>query len=498
MRKQWISYFCALLAVVALLAVNIGQIIPQKENAPTMLSALPRPGYGNPTRMHLSNAYDEQIACTFTQNVPSLSYTITAVAQSGTDGYGPAYLVNGLGNTGYWYQVGLSYNWNLGAGFQLNYEVFDPSDNSVFPTNGEGGLATFSPVNPGDTVLLSLTFSSGEVIMQGTDQNTGAHAQETYSAEGATTFVGNPSAVANPAGFWTGLMTEWYHTAAYTGGEQAETYIDNGPAIASAWIWIEEIAVSQSGNITGDLFSDSTPSPFTFANSAQLQSFSSNGATAAINGTQFITGGQAGASSVALTFEYSVVGGAGTSSAPVLSYISGGVPQTANLTQSNQTFSIDSGSTWSITNPLTSSTSTERWQTSQTTTGTTTASQTIDFVYYHQYLVTTNLNPSAGGAVSVGGGWFDAGASYQPVATANSGWQFEGWSGSGDGSYTGSNDSASIVVSAPMTETATFYPGLTITARAGRPYHIPMVRSPARFRQEPNEAFLLRRGPKFN
>src|SRR5271169_2209477 len=36
--------------------------------------------------------YDEQVACSFVDNLPALSYSINAVAQSGTDGYGPAYL----------------------------------------------------------------------------------------------------------------------------------------------------------------------------------------------------------------------------------------------------------------------------------------------------------------------------------------------------------------------------------------------------------------------
>jgi len=76
------------------------------------------------------------------------------VAQTGTDGYGPAYLLNGLGNTGYWYQVGLSYDWDGSAstGFQLAYEVFNSSGSSVYPATG-GGMAAISPVNPGDTIL---------------------------------------------------------------------------------------------------------------------------------------------------------------------------------------------------------------------------------------------------------------------------------------------------------------------------------------------------------
>ena len=54
--------------------------------------------------------YDEQVGETFTQSFTSMAY-VTAVAQVNSDGIGPAYLLNGLSDKGYWYQVGLSYNW---------------------------------------------------------------------------------------------------------------------------------------------------------------------------------------------------------------------------------------------------------------------------------------------------------------------------------------------------------------------------------------------------
>jgi hypothetical protein len=572
--------------------------------------------------------YDEQLGTTFTQNFTSLAYKVTAVAQNGTDGYGPAYLVNGLGNNNYWYQVGLAYDWDGSAstGFQLAYEVFNSSGNSVFPVSG-GGMTTFSPVNPGDTVLLSLTFSNGSVVMQGTDQNTGAQSQKTYSAPGATTFVGNPASLSNSNGFFTGLMTEWYHTAPYYGDEQKVTYTANGSGITSAWLWIDEFSVAPNGTLSS-LFGKNSPAPVSFGNPTQLQSLSYNGASIFENATQFITGN---ISTVALTFNYSVTGG-GNAAAPVLTYISAGVKQTATLTQSNQVFSADIGTSWSIPNQLSSSTSTERWQTNQATTGTATAPQTISLVYYHQYMVTFGFsvigggsgystpsitcqqfgsptptttdaqvwsdaaqyfypsplggsssserwtttsasgtvsssgiittqyfhqylttvsysivaggtpgapiftatefgspltqtltiqpqglwidssapysitallsgttsserwqpkgsltgaiisssiinipydhqyyitisqNPAAGGSVSFVSGWYDAGTSFQIVATTGAGWQFENWNGSGLGSYSGDNSSAGIDVNSPITETATFYPGLTVTA----------------------------------
>jgi len=164
-----------------------------------------------------SGLYDEQLGLTFTQSFTSMEYNVTAVEQTDpTLGDGPAYLLSGLSNGGYWYQVGVSWDWApgqvVGTGFDMNYEVFNQAGNSVFPTNGQGGLLAFSAqVNAGDTVLLDLSFSSGaRVVMSAEDANTGATALETYSSMGATLFEGLPGSLANTNGFFTGLMTEWY------------------------------------------------------------------------------------------------------------------------------------------------------------------------------------------------------------------------------------------------------------------------------------------------
>ena len=416
-----------------------------------------------------STVYDEQIGATFTQDFASLAYTVTAIAQTGTDNYGPAYLLNGLGNTGYWYQVGLSPPGTDGmlfipttaAGFQLAYSVFDASGNLVLPTNAAAGLAAISPVNPGDTVLLSLSFSNGNVIMQGTDRNTGAQAQESYTAAGATTFSGISSAPSNSQGFFSGLMTEWYHSAPYTGGEKGVIYTTNGSPITSAWLWMDEFSVSRRG-IGSSVFNNFTNSPVVFSDPSQLQTLSSNGAILSANATQFITGQIP--SAVQLTFSYSVNGGTGNSTAPVLTYTAGGTQKTVTLTPAGQTFTVDGSTSWSITNPLASSTATEQWLTGQATTGTAVSAQTIDFIFSHQYYVTAKPDPITGGSISILSGWFDAGTKFQSAASTNPGWQFERWSGSGNGSYTGSSTSALAVVNSPLTETATFYTGLTITA----------------------------------
>jgi hypothetical protein len=165
------------------------------------------------------------------------------------------------------------------------YDVFNSNGNVIFPTQGGGGLLSFSgPVNQGDTVLLNLYFTStGQVEMVASDQSTGATASEVYSAQAATDFVG---AFSNPNGFFTGLMTEWYHNESYYGSEQQVVYSDYGSSISSAWMSIDEWD-PQTGQT---LFADTTPSPVTYSNPTLLQPFSSHNATEASDAYEFITG----------------------------------------------------------------------------------------------------------------------------------------------------------------------------------------------------------------
>ena len=341
--------------------------------------------------------WDEQLGTSFTQDFASLSYNVTAVEQADVDGYGPAYLLNGLSDSGYWYQVGLSWDWpNVGggyaSGFHLNYEVFNSRGISIFPRSGGGGLDDFvGTINAGDTVLLSLNFSGGYVIMYGYDFNTNASAQESYSAVGASRFVGTPYSVANSNGFFTGLMTEWYHASEYFGDEASVLYSDPTVALSSAWMWMDEFDPDNGTS----LFSASTPSPVSYSNPTQLQYFASNGATEASNAYSFITGT---ANFVPIILSYSIVEGSTGYSPPALTYFFGSTQYNTTLSTSPTTYYVDSGSVWNASNPLSGSSSTETWSSNETTSGVASSPQTINIVYYHQYLVNLYYTVSGAGA----------------------------------------------------------------------------------------------------
>ena len=69
------------------------------------------------------------------------------------------------------------------------------------------------------------------------------------------------------------------------------------------------------------------------------------------------------------------------------------------------------------------------------------------------YLAMTH---GTGGTVNLASGWRGSGAAVSISATPTSGYSFTNWSGSGIGSYSGTNNPASITMSEPITETATF------------------------------------------
>jgi uncharacterized repeat protein (TIGR02543 family) len=71
------------------------------------------------------------------------------------------------------------------------------------------------------------------------------------------------------------------------------------------------------------------------------------------------------------------------------------------------------------------------------------------------YGLTTSSAPLNGGA-TVGGGTFDCGQAVQISATASSGYVFNGWTGTGSGAYSGTNNPASVTVAGDLSETANF------------------------------------------
>ncbi len=232
-----------------------------------------------------ASAYVEDLLLSFEQNFSALAFNATAIQQCGDDGSGPFYSVVGLSNSGYWYEFGIAWNWptslnpiSASHGFQAIYDVYG-TNGRVFRASNQ-----LTNVGDGDITSLKLSFANGLVTMQVHDWNSSATDQESYSAFGATEFVGEPTTLTDPNGYFTGLRTQMYHNQPYYGDEQAVTYKQSVP-ISSAWMRIVEFPLPSKSPVVFDSYGS-----YSYNNTSGLQNFTSNGAFVASDAYEFVTG----------------------------------------------------------------------------------------------------------------------------------------------------------------------------------------------------------------
>ena len=126
--------------------------------------------------------------------------------------------------------------------------------------------------------------------------------------------------------------------------------------------------------------------------------------------------GTASASTIVFTFyhqflqtlSYGLAGSPpGSPTAPSFTANQFGLPTSKVLTGTPTAYWFDDGASWSVTNPLGGSTSSEQWATSPPLSGTISPSQTTYvFTYYHQYYLTMEVAPFSNfGTVSPGSTW---------------------------------------------------------------------------------------------
>src|SRR4029077_16258045 len=83
-----------------------------------------------------------------------------------------------------------------------------------------------------------------------------------------------------------------------------------------------------------------------------------------------------------------------------------------------------------------------------------TTNKTYTATFRLQYNLT--MAHGTGGTVTPASGYKNSGAIVSIHATATNGYSFNSWAGSGTGSYSGTNNPASITMNGPITETASF------------------------------------------
>ena len=100
-------------------------------------------------------------------------------------------------------------------------------------------------------------------------------------------------------------------------------------------------------------------------------------------------------SPVPITLAYSSLGG-NITSPPLLTIIQNGTTHKVSLTTTPTVYNVDKGTLWNVTSVVGSGT--ERWLTTQSTSGNATTAQSVNLVFYHQFQLLFNYNVSGGGS----------------------------------------------------------------------------------------------------
>jgi Divergent InlB B-repeat domain len=166
---------------------------------------------------------------------------------------------------------------------------------------------------------------------------------------------------------------------------------------------------------------------------------------------------------IPLTLSYSVSGGGTGYSPPIFSFVYNNAASNDSLMTNPVMIYTDQNSPWSVVGSLSGSSSLERWQTGQLTTGHSASSATINFTYYHQLLITFNFSVTNGlsgysapkvtydqfGAqlsTPTGQGvWVDAGTKYSYDNPLKGSSQTERWESNSSASVVASSSTVSIL-----------------------------------------------------
>ena len=145
-----------------------------------------------------------------------------------------------------------------------------------------------------------------------------------------------------------------------------------------------------------------------------------------------------------------------------ITYVAGGASSTAYATGGTLSIDADFGTVVWLAGVSNASSSSERWVVNASEPVGVASPDNVTVEYYLQYYVQIQTAQPAGGTV-MDSGWYNASSSLTLSAAAGPDWKFEGWSGSGGASYSGGDASHTVVLLSPITETATFDAGVTLS-----------------------------------
>jgi hypothetical protein len=154
-----------------------------------------------------------------------------------------------------------------------------------------------------------------------------------------------------------------------------------------------------------------------------------------------------------VTFSSTILGGGSGFTPPSINYTSLG---SSLIAPNGSKVWVDAGSSYLYPATLAGSSSNEQWISKGVISAKVELPTLISTLYLNQYYVNLSVYPAGSGSLSSQSGWYNAMTTVDLSAIPNVGWFFQGWSGSGVNSYSGTTSALKIVVSSPITENALF------------------------------------------
>jgi hypothetical protein len=250
--------------------------------------------------------------------------------------------------------------------------------------------------------------------MTATDWNTNATTSASYGSNHPTKFIAGSS-----NGFFTGLMTEWYHVNPYDGDESAVNYTDNSSGISSGWMCMDEW---KPGYQWSGSWGSETQLLTYSSNPTQLQHYSSNGATEYSDAYQYTTGSLQEETSITLVpaAESNPLSGSDFFN---VTYTLNSQPANASVHSGTLLLNADVGTDVVVSGVSADSSSTEEWAlNSQSASTTITAGSTATLYYYDLLSQSVSYGIEGSGSISPTISYYSAPttASSQSDPTSNS------------------------------------------------------------------------------
>ncbi len=242
------------LSVFSITGVRAG-VISGRVESPRPSYAVPRGGFHFPSMApSAAGPYYMQEGATIASLNGNPNYGFSAVyvqVEAVPSPYPTGYELNGLSNTGDWFQFLIADNWpGCSAGFTYAFEVWNDSGGSVelscFPPVGQYAISS------GDMVTLGLNFSGSNVCMDWSDISGGRSGIDCVAQPNSGGFVFQSlQQAANPHGYFTGPMTEVVEPSATSCQTYSSVPTQNyrfvqGAYVSSFYAWSEEFQLGGS------------------------------------------------------------------------------------------------------------------------------------------------------------------------------------------------------------------------------------------------------------